>query len=101
EFMPLSDIVEVTMLFSDTSVYAANIKKAVAPKPESVSDEALKDSETIETPNVKTVKELADFLSVNIEKTTKTMLIKADDNLKMIVLRGDQELNDVKLKSFF
>ena len=101
EFMALSDIGEDTIVFSETSDYAANIEKAVAPKPESVSDEALKDSETIETPNVKTVKELADFLSVNIEETTKTMVIKADDNLKMIVLRGDQELNDVKVKSFF
>lgn len=101
EFMALADIGEDTIVYTDESDYAANIEKAecVAPLENNIDD--MLEQEKIETPGVGTVKELAEFLNTDIELTTKTMVVKTDDGLKMIVLRGDQELNDIKVKAYF
>ncbi len=101
EFMALSEIGEDTIVFSETSDYAANIEKAQCLRPETKNDEAEKDLEKIETPNIKTAVDLAELLGVEVEKTTKTMVVEVDGELKMIVIRGDHELNTVKLKTFF
>lgn len=101
EFMALSEIGEDTIVFSETSDYAANIEKAQCLRPETKNDEMEKDIEKIETPNIKSAAELADLLGVEVEETTKTMVVEVDGELKMIVIRGDHELNTVKLKTFF
>ena len=101
EFMALADIGEDTIVYTDESSYAANIEKAecTAPKEKSTAD--MLAAEKIETPGIATVKDLAEFLKTDLTLTTKTMVVKTDDGLKMIVIRGDQELNDVKVKAYF
>lgn len=101
EFMALADIGEDTIVYTDESDYAANIEKAECTAPLEHNVDDMLEQEKIETPGVGTVKELAEFLNTNIELTTKTMVVKTDDGLKMIVLRGDQELNDIKVKAYF
>lgn len=101
EFMALADIGEDTIVYTDESSYAANIEKAECTPPEERSTEEMLETEKIATPDIGTVKELADFLDTNLTLTTKTMVVKTDDGLKMIVIRGDQELNDVKVKAYF
>ncbi|CAD2077816.1 proline--tRNA ligase [Jeotgalicoccus coquinae] len=101
EFMALADIGEDTIVYTDESSYAANIEKAecTAPKEKSTAD--MLAAEKIETPGIATVKDLAEFLNTDLTLTTKTMVVKTDEGLKMIVIRGDQELNDVKVKAYF
>lgn len=101
EFMALADIGEDTIVYTDESSYAANIEKAECTPPEERSTEEMLETEKIATPDIGTVKELADFLDTDLTLTTKTMVVKTDDGLKMIVIRGDQELNDVKVKAYF
>lgn len=101
EFMALADIGEDTIVYTDESSYAANIEKAECTPPEERSTEEMLETEKIATPEIGTVKELADFLDTDLTLTTKTMVVKTDDGLKMIVIRGDQELNDVKVKAYF
>ncbi|WP_026858393.1 proline--tRNA ligase [Jeotgalicoccus psychrophilus] len=101
EFMALADIGEDTIVYTDESSYAANIEKAECTAPAENSTEEMKDTEKIATPEIGTVKELADFLNTDLTLTTKTMVVKTDDGLKMIVIRGDQELNDIKVKAYF
>ncbi|WOS96304.1 proline--tRNA ligase [Nosocomiicoccus massiliensis] len=101
EFMALSEIGEDTIVFSENSDYAANIEKAACLRPEEKSDDAEKDIEKVDTPNVKSCSELADLLGIDLKETTKTMVVNVDGELKMIVLRGDHELNTIKLKTFF
>ncbi|MEY8559661.1 proline--tRNA ligase [Jeotgalicoccus halotolerans] len=101
EFMALADIGEDTIVYTDESSYAANIEKAECTPPEERSTDEMLETEKIATPEIGTVKELADFLDTNLTLTTKTMVVKTDDGLKMIVIRGDQELNDVKVKAYF
>ena len=101
EFMALSEIGEDTIVFSENSDYAANIEKAACLRPEEKSNDVEKDIEKVDTPNVKSCSELADLLGINLKETTKTMVVNVDGEFKMIVLRGDHELNTIKLKSFF
>ena len=101
EFMALADIGEDTIVYTDESSYAANIEKAECMPPKERSTEEMLETEKIATPDIGTVKELADFLDTDLTLTTKTMVVKTDDGLKMIVIRGDQELNDVKVKAYF
>ncbi|MEK4554840.1 proline--tRNA ligase [Jeotgalicoccus sp. FSL K6-3177] len=101
EFMALADIGEDTIVYTDESSYAANIEKAECTPPEERSTEEMLETEKIATPDIGTVKELADFLDTDLTLTTKTMVVKTEDGLKMIVIRGDQELNDVKVKAYF
>lgn len=101
EFMALSEIGEDTIVFSENSDYAANIEKAACLRPEEKSNDVEKDIEKVYTPNVKSCSELADLLGIDLKETTKTMVVNVDGEFKMIVLRGDHELNTIKLKSFF
>ena len=101
EFMALSEIGEDTIVYSEHSDYAANIEKAeVAYYPNEKHTEvaALK---KIETPNVKTAQELADFLNRPVDEIVKTMIFKIDGEFIMFLIRGHHELNDVKVKAYF
>lgn len=101
EFMALSDIGEDTIVYSNESDYAANIEKAeVVYHPNKKDEEAL-ELEKVETPNVKTAQQLADFLNKPLDEIVKTMIFKVDGEFIMVLVRGNHELNDVKLKSYF
>lgn len=101
EFMALSKIGEDTIVYSEEGDYAANIEKAevVYHPNQQHSEEA--ELTKIETPNVKTAQELADFLNRPLDEIVKTMIIKVDGEFMMVLVRGHHELNDVKLKSYF
>lgn len=101
EFMALSEIGEDTIVYSEHSDYAANIEKAeVAYYPNEKHTEVAT-LEKIETPNVKTVQELADFLNRPLDEIVKTMIFKIDGEFIMFLIRGHHELNDVKVKAYF
>ncbi|MGK7378405.1 proline--tRNA ligase [Planococcus sp. 1R117A] len=98
EFMVLSEIGEDTIAYSDTSSYAANIEMAAVKADYPKSDEALKDMEKVSTPDQKTIAEVAEFLDTTPEQCIKTLVFKADDDLVIVLSRGDHEINDVKVK---
>ncbi|WKA57360.1 proline--tRNA ligase [Planococcus shenhongbingii] len=98
EFMVLSEIGEDTIAYSDTSSYAANIEMAAVKAEYPKSDEALKDMEKVSTPDQKTIAEVAAFLDTTPEQCIKTLVFKADDDLVIVLSRGDHEINDVKVK---
>lgn len=101
EFMALSEIGEDTIVYSEHSDYAANIEKAeVAYYPNEKHTEVAT-LEKIETPNVKTAQELADFLNRPLDEIVKTMIFKIDGEFIMFLIRGHHELNDVKVKAYF
>ncbi len=101
EFMALADIGEDTIVYTDESSYAANIEKAECAAPAEKSTADMLETEKIATPEIATVKDLAEFLNTDLTLTTKTMVVKTDEGLKMIVIRGDQEMNDIKVKAYF
>lgn len=102
EFHALSAIGEDTIVYSDNSDYAANIEKAEVSYYETVNtDEALQPLEKVETPNVKTAQELADFLGQPLENIIKTMVFKVNGEFILLLVRGHHEVNDVKIKDYF
>ncbi|HZH61238.1 MAG TPA: proline--tRNA ligase [Metabacillus sp.] len=101
EFMVLSDIGEDTIAYSDTSQYAANIEMAPVIATYEKSTEALKDIEKVETPNQKTIDEISSFMQVSKEKCIKSVLFKVDEKFVLVLVRGDHEVNDIKVKNLF
>lgn len=96
EFHVLAESGEDLIVFSTDSEYAANIEKAEALAPEK-SDEPLEAMEEVETPGVKTIDGVADFLKLDVTKTIKTLIVKGSEvPLVALVLRGDHQLNVLK-----
>ncbi|EAE8360545.1 TPA: proline--tRNA ligase [Listeria monocytogenes] len=99
EFMALSDIGEDTIAYSDASDYAANTEMAPVLYMEKKSHELEKDLEKVATPDQKSITDIVEFLEVPIEKTMKSMLYQVDDEVIVVLVRGDHEVNDIKIKN--
>lgn len=100
EFMAISEIGEDTVVYSENGNYAANLEKATAQFISEISDEELLPLEKIATPDIKTIDAIAEFLDINQTQTVKTLLFIADGKPVIALLRGDHELNEVKLKNY-
>jgi prolyl-tRNA synthetase len=99
EFMVLAETGEDTIIYCEKCDYAANMEKAVFKKPEAqtAAEEPLV---KVHTPNIRTVEELAAFLGKKPEDTAKTILYIVDGKkMAGAVIRGDREINEVKLKN--
>lgn len=102
EFMALSDIGEDTIAYCNTCDYAANLEKAeVVYRPAQVSDAGEKGVEKVATPGVKTIDQLVAFFGKGPEEFIKAVTFNVDGQLVVALVRGDHELNDVKLKNLF
>lgn len=90
---------EDTIAYSSESDYAANLEMATneyKPSNKVVSEEELV---KVATPDCKSIDEVAAFLNVSEESTIKTMVFKADGELVVALLVGNDQVNDVKLKN--
>ena len=101
EFMVLSDVGEDTIAYSDTSNYAANIEMAPAVTHYEKSNEKLKDMEKVLTENQKTIANVSNFLAVTEQQCIKSLLFKVDEQFVLVLVRGDHEVNDIKLKNLY
>jgi prolyl-tRNA synthetase len=78
--------------------YAANIERAESVRPERREDRETPALREIVTPDKKTVVELAEFLGVQPSEIVKTLVLEADGRPAAVLLRGDHELNEFKVK---
>lgn len=101
EFIVLSDVGEDTIAFSDTSDYAANIEMAPVVNKYEKSNVPFGELEKIETPDQRTIDDLAEFLKVPSSQCIKSLVFKVDDRFVLVLVRGDHEVNDIKLKNLF
>lgn len=101
EFMVLSDVGEDTIAYSDTSSYAANIEKAPVVTQYEKSTEEAKEVEKVLTENQKTIADVSSFLNVQEQQCIKSLLFKVDEQLVLVLVRGDHEVNDIKLKNLY
>ncbi len=99
EFMVLASSGEDTIIYCENCEYGANLEKAVCSAPEAAPAAAMLPLEKIPTPGVKTVKDLSDMLGHPESEQIKTLIYLADDELVCVLLRGDHELNEIKLKN--
>jgi prolyl-tRNA synthetase len=96
EFMILADTGEEEIVWCDCG-YGANNQKAEC-LPIAQTKENHLDLEEVLTPNVGAVKDVAKFLNMSPEKFIKTMIYKADGNPVVVLVRGDHEINEIKLQ---
>ena len=99
EFILLADSGEDTIIMCPKCDYAANDEKA--------SFEILRDRpepaqtlESIHTPNQTSIEDVSHFLNISQQKTIKTIAYMSDDEIILVSIRGDLEINEVKLKNF-
>lgn len=100
EFQVLADSGEDDIVFSTTSNFAANIELAKAVAPTQSRAEATEALRIIDTPHVKSIADLVTQFKIPIEKTVKTLLVRAakesGHKLIALLLRGDHQLNEIK-----
>jgi prolyl-tRNA synthetase len=100
EFMVLADTGEDTILYCDQCEYAANQEKAESRLEEFTQDTDLRPMEAVLGEGLIGVDVLAAFLQIPVWKTTKTLLYQADDNLVAVMVRGDCDVNEIKVENF-
>ncbi|RWR14152.1 proline--tRNA ligase [Siminovitchia fortis] len=99
EFMVLSEIGEDTIAYSDGSTYAANIEMAEVHQVYERPDEPEKELSKVETPGQKTIAEVSGFLNVQSSNIIKSLVLIVDEEPVMVLVRGDHEINDIKVKN--
>ena len=99
EFMVKSPVGEDGIAYCDKCGYAANYEKAAAIPTEREFPEGELSLEKIKTPDVHTIDELVSFMDSKAYVFAKTIIYKADDKYIAAMVRGDREINEVKLKN--
>jgi prolyl-tRNA synthetase len=99
EFMVLADSGEAEIVYCDNCDYAANVEKAVCIAEKAETGGNLLPLKKIHTPGQRTIQDLTDFLKVGKDEQIKTLMYDADGELIAAILRGDRELNEIKLKN--
>jgi prolyl-tRNA synthetase len=97
EFMVLAETGEDTILFCDQCDYAANQEKAQSRVPEYPQESETRLMETVLGQGLTQVGPLAKHLGIPLWKTTKTMIYEADGQLVAVMVRGDCEVNEIKV----
>ncbi len=100
EFHVLADSGEDAIAFSTESDYAANVELAEAVAPAGERPAPSREMSLVDTPDARTIQELVEQFDQPIEKTVKTLVVKAaeemDHELVALLVRGDHELNEIK-----
>ena len=98
EFMVIAESGEDEIIYCSDCKYAANVEKAVSVKGSLDNGEPLP-LEAVATPGMATIEEVAGFLKVPHSHTLKAVFYIADGELIFVVIRGDLEVNEIKLKN--
>ena len=99
EFMVKSPVGEDGIAYCDACGYAANYEKAACIPTDAEFEDGDLALEKILTPNAHTIEELVEFLGTKPHVFAKTIIYKADDKYIAAMVRGDREVNEVKLKN--
>ncbi len=98
EFILATPTGEDTVITCPACGYTANAEKASGVYHE-LSAEDEESLEEVSTPGVKTIDGLAQYLNISDEKTFKAVFYMADGEVVFVTIRGDLEVNDIKLKN--
>lgn len=99
EFMVKSPVGEDGIAYCDDCGYAANYEKCECIPTKAAQIEGDLPLEKIHTPNAHTIDELVQSLGMEAHNFAKTIIYKADDKYIAAMVRGDRDVNEVKLKN--
>ena len=103
EFMVLADTGEDAIMSCPSCGYGANVEKAqtgpiaLAPAWPLAESEA---PSTVHTPEMRSIEEVSDFLKIDPAHLIKTLIFESDEEFVAVLIRGDLDVNEVKLKNF-
>ncbi len=100
EFEVIADSGEADIVYCKDCDFAANIE-AVEPKALSSSVHNDKAKEIVETPGQHTIQMVCDFLHAPVAGSVKAVVYKLDDTVVLALVRGDHEVNEVRLQNLF
>ena len=99
EFMVLAETGEDTIAVCKSCDYAANMEKAGIECREADQSIEMIQMERVETPGKRKVKVVCEFMSIEASELVKTLVYLADGEPVAVLLRGDREVEEVKLKN--
>lgn len=102
EFLVIAESGEDAMAYCGTCGYAANLEKAESAKPEEIAPDksAFGSLEEVHTPEVRTIEEVCQFLQVAPQDVIKTLVFNADGKPVAVLVRGDEEVNEIKVRNY-
>jgi prolyl-tRNA synthetase len=102
EFMVIAESGEDAMVFCEKCAYAANLEKAEVgqPKKKPTIEKEWLPLQKVHTPKVRTIEEVSSFLNVRPQDIVKTLIFSADGMPCAVLIRGDQEVNEIKVKNY-
>ncbi len=100
EFMVLANTGEDTIVSCDSCDYAANMEKAETRATEPAKPTAETSPKKVSTPGMSTIEQVSQFLNVTPQQLIKTLILTTDLGPVAVLIRGDHDLNPVKVKNF-
>lgn len=97
EFSAIAPVGEDTIAYSDASDYAANLEMATSQYQNLNINEELHDLEKVSTGSAHSIDEVSEALNIDEGRIIKTLVMIADEEPILVLLRGNDELNEVKL----
>jgi prolyl-tRNA synthetase len=97
EFQVLTETGEDALVACDSCDYAANVEQALARAPGAAAA-ASEPVKTVETPGKQSIADVSAFLKVAPGRLVKTLIYLADGKPIAVLVRGDREVNEIKLK---
>ncbi|GBG94149.1 prolyl-tRNA synthetase [Ligilactobacillus salitolerans] len=100
EFMAMAPIGEDTVVYSDSSDYAANLEMAKNLRVTKKSHELPQELTKVATPGARSIDEVAEYLKIDSNNEIKTLFYYVDGQPILVLMRGDDQVNEVKLKNY-
>ncbi|KUK10535.1 MAG: Proline--tRNA ligase [Clostridia bacterium 41_269] len=101
EFIALADTGEAEIVYCDKCDYAANVE--IAPckpsPPKAVKNVSFNNKELVHTPGLQSIEEVSQYLKIDPEYMIKSLIYEADGEIICVLIRGDRQINEIKLKN--
>ena len=98
EFQAVTPMGEDILVLCDSCDFSSNIEVAACVPEKMTFDEPEEELTLVETPHARTIEEVTDYLKKPVERFIKTLIYTADGNPVAVMVRGDREVNEVKLR---
>ena len=90
---------EDTIIYTEDGSYAANLERAaIDPLPKEKSKTKIPTTEDVHTPNIGSIEAVCKFLKTKPQQMVKTLIYLADDKVITVLVRGDHDVNEEKLR---
>ncbi len=98
EFQAVTPMGEDILVLCDSCDFASNIEVAACTAEPVSVEEAFEELTLVETPNSRTIEEVTDFLQKDAGKFVKTLIYNVDGKPAAVMVRGDRDVNEVKVR---